>query len=147
MSIKKLMDTNAPEKPLKLTPKQQAYAILRSQGLTNSQTSKMLNFTPQNGSLTDKKIDKKYDLTNQAFTRLASKVVKKILKGDPTIIRHQELDRNGNLVEIIKDQYPKHSDQLHAAGMVYDRYQPVNRGDDGPRSVSFINIVIDGYQG
>jgi len=120
-----------------------AYQVLRSQGFNNSEASKALKFTPANGSILNQKLKSKYDLTNNQFVKLASNVVKNVLKGTPIEVRHTDLDKSGELVEIIKDIHPKHSEKLQAAQMVYDRVQPLKRSEDHV-SYSFIQINIDG---
>lgn len=130
---------NLPELPLNHI----AYSVLRSQGFNQKEASQALKMTPSNGCRIDAKINHKYDLTNSNFIKLASNVVKNVLKGTPTEVRHTDLDKNGNLVEIIKDIHPKHSEKLQAASMVYDRAQPVKRSE-AEVNISFIQINLEG---
>jgi len=125
---------NASNIPLKLTPKQEAYAILRRQGFNNSDVSKMLGFTPANGCLTDKKLKKQYDLTSPSQVKLAAKAHKKLIQGflDP--------DNTKLPIEL------KGSDVNRCIDRVYDRAQPVRTEVQGPVNISFTQINIEEYK-
>ena len=97
----------------KLLPKHEGYLVLREQGFNQKEASQMVGFTPSNGCLLDRKLNPKYDLTSDKFTRLASKAVKSLIQG-----------KAFGEIEKVKD-----STALAAASMVYDRVQPI-RGSD-----------------
>jgi len=69
----------------------------------------MLGITDARGSQIDKKLNKKYDLTNNTLVSKANRTIKKLVDG-----------KGFGTIKNVKD-----STALAAAGMIYDRVQPV----------------------
>ncbi len=130
---------------VRIGPKYEAFAHLREDGMTSGQAALALGMSRQNGYLIEKRIDKRYDLTNKTFIKLASKVVKNILSGEPTEVKKEVIGKDGQVVEITDKIYPTHPVKLQAAGMIYDRYQPVKGNDTGVSNISFIQINIEDF--
>ncbi len=120
--------------------------VLKDNGLKNGEIAKALNISDARISQITHKLKSNHDLTSNTFVRLAARTVKSILKAEPIKVRHTTLDKQGDPVEIINDIYPKHSDRLSAAGMVYDRAQPVKRDVEQGTSISFIQVNVEGYK-
>ena len=90
-----------------LTEKQEAYAILRANGLDVKTASKTLGYHKHTGYNLEKKI-KKYDLTDSKLVSKAHKAITNIMSGKTF----------GEIDNI------KASDALAASKLVVDRHQP-----------------------
>ncbi len=126
-------------------PRYEAFDLLRQQGLSQNRAAQAIGLSPQSGTLIQRKLDRRYDLTNKTFIKLASKVVKNILSGEPTEIKKDVVGKDGQVVEITERIYPSHPVRLEAAKMSYDRYQPVKGNDTGVSNISFIQINIEDF--
>ncbi len=126
-------------------PRYEAFDLLRQQGLSQNRAAQAIGLSPQSGTLIQRKLDRRYDLTNKTFIKLASKVVKNILSGEPTEVKKEVIGKDGQVVEITDKIYPTHPVKLQAAGMIYDRYQPVKGNDTGVSNISFIQINIEDF--
>lgn len=120
------------EKPLKpiseLPLKQQVYALLRKEGMTNPQIAETLSLSLGHAKNISAKVAK-YDLTDSKIVHIAHRSFKKLLAGKPV----------GKHMKEVKD-----STVLKAAEMVFDRTQPkVTRNENLNLSVSFIDIPIE----
>lgn len=116
---KQVMDiSNLPEK-------QQAYALLRENGLNTAQAAKALGYCESSAYQLNHKL-KKYSLTNPKMVSSASKVVKNILEG-----------KTFGAVDKIKD-----STALQAAQMVYDRIEPTKQANTGDTNITFMQINL-----
>ena len=129
------VDQNTPDIPANLSPNHIAYAILRDKGFNNSDASEMLKFSRANGSIIDRKLNKRYDITTNKALKLASKAHEKILG----CFVHPDKIKNDSTIDL------KGSDVTKAIDRVYDRVQPVKR-DQAPSSVSFIQINLEAYK-
>jgi hypothetical protein len=69
----------------------------------------------------------RYSLQRPAMVKLAHKVVSDTLKGKADQITTQKLGKDGQVVEIIEQIAPTHTNKLTAAAMVFDRAEPVVR--------------------
>ncbi len=137
MSNDDLMSNNPPDSlinPPTIKPKEEAYAILRSRGLTNSDVSQMLDITRGRGSQIDKKLNRRYDLTSPSNIKLAARAHKKLMNGF--------LDPDNNKLPIDL----KGSDVNRCIDRVYDRAQPVNNQASGSVNLSFTQINIEEYK-
>lgn len=78
-----------------------------------------------------KKKYKKHSLTAPATVHLASNQIKRILKAQAREEAHTKATKDGEVVDYIDNIYPTDSNILAAAGMVYDRYEPVQSQEPG----------------
>lgn len=125
---------NTPDPTLRITPRVEAYAMLREKGLNNSDVSKMLGMVPSNGHAIQTKLKRQYDLTSPTNIKLANKAHKKLIQGflDP--------DKNKLPIDL------KGSDVNRCIDRVYDRAQPVHSEAQGPINISFTQINIEEYK-
>lgn len=93
-----------------LSQKDQTFALLKKEGMTNPQIAKVLNISPGHAKNISSKLTK-YDLTDTKLVSVAHRSFKKLLRGQPV----------GD-IEKVKD-----STVLAATQMVFDRVQPVVR--------------------
>ena len=92
-----------------LTTKQEAYSLLRSNGVSVTDASKQLGITRDYGYKTDAKLKKVPKLTESKLVSNAHRTVKKLLNGKPV----------GKNMKEVKD-----STCLRAAEMILDRAEP-----------------------
>ncbi len=124
------------QKELILSPKQEAFKILRESGLNQVEASKALGITKSRGCQIQKKLNSSEDLTSKTNIRLAAKAHKKILS--------HFVDPNKNPLE--SSIYIKGSDVSKAVDRVYDRVQPIRGQDAGSTNISFYEINIEAYR-
>lgn len=68
---------------------------------------------------------KKHSLTEPSTVKLAYKQIRRILQAEAREVVQQKMSKDGQVVEITAQIVPTDSNILAAAGMVYDRYEPV----------------------
>lgn len=127
-SDNKIIDDNA-EKPAisisDLPEKQQAFLLLKENGLTNREAGKVLGYTEGTARVVSSKINK-YSLMNKKMVQSAHGAVKNILEG-----------KTWGSIDKIKD-----STAMQAAQMVYDRTEPVKKMEVGDTNISFTQINL-----
>jgi hypothetical protein len=69
----------------------------------------------------------KHSLARPAMVKLAHSVVQDVLRGKADSVTTQKLGKNGQVVDIIEQIAPTHTNKLAAAAMVFDRAEPVVR--------------------
>ena len=74
---------------------------------------------------------KKHTLTSPVMVKSAANQVKRILAGEVREIEQQVVTKSGQVVDYIEHIAPSDANILAAASMVYDRYEPVIKGDAG----------------
>lgn len=109
-----------------LPPKQQAFVLLKENNITTKEAAQMLGYNHSYARQIAPKIAK-YSLTNKKMVKSAHVAVKNILEGKPW-----------GSIDKVKD-----SSALAAAGMVYDRLEPVKRSDSETTNISFTQINLD----
>lgn len=112
--------------PIKYTPNQIAYIALREQGLNAHQAAKELGLSNGYPNYIDKKINKRFDLCDTKLVKGAHKTIKNLSQGLPV-----------GTIEKVKD-----STALAAAGMIYERYQPVKSQDNQSVSNNYTQVNI-----
>ena len=103
-----MASTKPTENPPKLPLKQQTYALLRQEGLSNKEACEAVGYKESNGYQVAHKL-KKYDLVDTKMVSAAHKSFKKLLKGEGV-----------GTADKVKD-----STVLAATQMVFDRVQPI----------------------
>lgn len=115
-----------PQKPIKLTPKQQGFALLRGEGLTVENAARSCGLDPKYGYTVEKKLTK-YNLTSSKMLSLAHSAVKNIVQGLP----------------VGDSDAPKPSTILDAAKMSMDRAFPLKTINESTSLHTFINVKVD----
>lgn len=107
--------------------KHQVYGAAREAGFSNTETSKALEISRQNGNVISRKLDK-YKLTgNVKLAKHAAKAVENIIQGKAF----------GDIKGV------KASDAMRAAEMWYDRNDAVIRAQDAPTTNNYTQININ----
>ncbi len=130
-------DNNLPaieNKPLKsineLPERQQAFALLTSNGMSVADAEKALQYKDRSGYKIQKKL-KEYDLSDSKLVKGAFQTIKKLSKGKVV----------GD-IEKVKD-----STALAASLAIYDRYQPVVKQNLNVNvEQTFIDVRVEAYQ-
>jgi hypothetical protein len=121
------MDTEQDQKILcqaELPIKQLAFALLKENGLTNTEASKAVGYSQGTGRVVSSKINK-LSLIHPKIVKLAHKAIEDTLLMKPLEIEKTSIDKEtGVSVPYTEKIYPSHAVRLQAAGDVYDRYQP-----------------------
>ena len=125
-----------------LPPKQRGYALLRAQGLNQTEAAASVGLTKGMGTYLERKLKPKYDLTSPKYLKLAATAIKETLALAPREDRQTVLDKEGKLVDVVERIYPSHTNRLAAAQMVYDRAQPIKTRDDDLPAVAPLPISI-----
>lgn len=115
-----------PQKPFKLTPKQQGFALLRAEGLTVEKAARSCGLDPKYGYTVEKKLTK-YNLTSSKMLSLAHSAVKNIVQGLP----------------VGDSEAPKPSTILDAARMSMDRAYPLKTISESNNLHTFIEVKVD----
>lgn len=68
---------------------------------------------------------RKYSLTKPKMVKSAYDQIHRILAAEPREVTQEKLTKDGEIIEITEKIVPTDSNILAAAGMVYDRYEPV----------------------
>lgn len=71
-----------------------------------------------------KKVNR-YSLQHPSVVKAASNQVKRILSGEVRELDQQKVTKDGEVVNYVEQIAPSDTNILAAAGMVYDRYEPV----------------------
>jgi hypothetical protein len=117
--------TNLPQNiPIRLI----GYDILRQAGLNQSESGQVLGIKRTRATQIEQMLNK-YGLRGDiSKLKLASNVVKNILKGKPREEDQsfvKEIDGEKTIIPFSSKVYPSHNVQLQAAAMVYDRVEPL----------------------
>jgi hypothetical protein len=156
-------DTKENKKPIKdidsLPIKRKALAILTENGMTTAEAGKALEY--KGNSVYDAKFQlNKYALSNKKLGSLAFKAIKETMKMKPLITEDRKIcsgcenepEKKENCIicnglgYMIKVVYPSHSDRVKAAGMYYDRTDPVVVTKVDPKETqSFTNVTVNNY--
>jgi len=89
----------------------------------------------------------RYSLTRPAMVKLAHNCVENVLKCVPNVLTTQKMDKNGQVVDIVEQVIPTHTNQLAAAAMVFDRAEPVVRQNINLNGElkDFMPVILDDY--
>ena len=132
------------EKPLPL--KYEAFQILKDNGLNQSEAAKALGYSKASGTLITRKLDQRYDLKSDRYVKLASKVIKNVLKGTAREDPKVSVTKDGQVVNYIDKTYPSHTNQIAVAQMIYDRVQPlIQRSINLNASIDFHPVDLSEY--
>lgn len=133
------------EKPLNLSPKGLAQMKMMSSGV-DARTTLMLT-NPLKDKVSTQGIHalkqkyKRWSLQSPEIVKLAHQVVRKTLKGETIKYTQQKVTKSGEIVTYTETIAPSITNQLAAAGMVYDRYEPAKVGaPEGPRGNTYIDL-------
>lgn len=74
---------------------------------------------------------RKHSLTEPSTVKLAYKQIRRILQAESRGVVQQKMSKDGQVVEFTEQIAPTDSNILAAAGMVYDRYEPVRGQESG----------------
>jgi hypothetical protein len=130
-----------------LPPKMLGYTLIQDAGLKKVECAQILGVSGARVTQIDNAL-KKYGLKNLKMARLASNVVKNVLKGKPTEQSKVSVTKDGEVIKYTDNIYPTHANQLQAATMVYDRIEPIKRDDAGSQAAPVapvsVNILFQG---
>jgi len=101
-----------------------AYAALRQAGVTKSQAEKELGLSDGYGATMEKRKGKKFGLDDPRLAKLSHSLVKSVLSGKPRV-EDKTLIIQGETLVVPQNVYPTFANQLQAAQMVAERYDPV----------------------
>ena len=107
--------------------KYEAYVILRAAGVPQTRAARVLGLSKAWSSKIGRSLDKRYDLTNSKFLKLASKAIENILKG-----------QTFGEVESIKG-----ANVVAAAQMVFDRAEPITQKLDISQTIALTDEELD----
>lgn len=104
--------------------KQLAFALLKENGLTNTEASKAVGYSNGTGRVVSSKVNK-LSLVHPKMVKLAHKAIEDTLILKPLEIEKTSIDKEtGKPIPYTEKVYPSHSNRLQAAADVYDRYEP-----------------------
>ena len=133
------------EKPLNLSPKGLAQMKMMANGVDARTTLLLTN--PHKDTISRESVSKvrakfkKWSLQSPEIVKLAHQVVRKTLKGEAIKYTQQKVTKSGEIVTYTETIAPSITNQLAAAGMVYDRYEPAKVGaPEGPRGNTYIDL-------
>ena len=101
-----------------------AYLALREQGHGQRAASEKLGLGHSYGYMVEKKLGKKYTLADAGLAKRSYRVIKAILDGTPRDEEKTAINREGEVVNYTSKIYPSFGNQLTAAELVQDRYDP-----------------------
>lgn len=133
------------EKPLNLSPKGLAQMKMMANGVDARTTLLLTN--PHKDTISRESVSKvrakfkKWSLQSPEIVKLAHQVVRKTLKGETIKYTQQKVTKSGEIVTYTETIAPSITNQLAAAGMVYDRYEPVKVGAPAvPQGNTYIDL-------
>lgn len=137
--------TESTHKPLNLSPKGLAQMTMLQNGV-DAKTALLLT-NPYKDTISREAVHKlrqkykKYSLQTPEIVKLAHGVVRKTLKGEIIEFPAQKVTKEGFVVDYTETIAPSITNQLAAASMVYDRFEPVKaQGSDGPSGNTYIDL-------
>ena len=86
---------------------------------------------------------KKYSLLHPQTVKLANSVILNVLRGEQRQVPQQRVTKSGEVVDIIETITPSHTNQLEAAKMVYDRFEPVIKiNENNNNNTDMLGMVV-----
>ena len=123
----------------KLNNNRIAYLALREQGYGQKEAAEKLGLSHSYGHHVEKKLGKKFTLADAGLAKRSHRVIKSILDGQPREEEKTALTREGDTVQYTAKVYPTFGNQLTAAELVQDRYDPPSIA---PTPLTSVNLAV-----
>jgi hypothetical protein len=93
-------------------------------------------------SIFKKKLEK-YSLLHPQTVKLANKVILDVLRGTERKTTQQRVTKSGEVIDIIETIAPSHTNQIEAAKMVYDRFEPIIKiNENNNNNTDMLGMVV-----